>query len=82
MREPTIRKVEKSDIQALAEKANEIWHEYFIPIIGLEQVEYMIDKYQSVKGLTQQINEGYSYYFVLIITYNNKLCLSLSALFF
>lgn len=65
MREPTIRKVEKSDIQALAEKANEIWHEYFIPIIGLEQVEYMIDKYQSVKGLTQQINEGYSYYFVL-----------------
>lgn len=66
MSELTIRKVENSDIEVLAEKANEIWHEYFIPIIGLEQVEYMVEKFQSVKGLTQQINQGYSYYFALV----------------
>lgn len=66
MGELTIRKVENSDIEVLAEKANEIWHEYFIPIIGLEQVEYMVEKFQSVKGLTQQINQGYSYYFALV----------------
>ncbi len=60
-----IKRVEQGDIQALAEVANEIWHEYFTPIIGLQQVEYMVDKFQSVKGIIGQLDNGYEYYFAV-----------------
>ncbi|WP_246540003.1 GNAT family N-acetyltransferase [sulfur-oxidizing endosymbiont of Gigantopelta aegis] len=39
-----------------------IWHEYFTPIIGKDQVEYMLDKYQSKESIAQQIKMGYDYY--------------------
>lgn len=61
----SIKKVKQNDIQTLAEVANEIWHEYFTPIIGLQQVEYMVDKFQSVKGITSQLDNGYEYYFAM-----------------
>ena len=66
----SIKRVKQEDIQTLAEVANEIWHEYFTPIIGLQQVEYMVDKFQSVKGITAQLEAGYEYYFV---TYNGEI---------
>ena len=65
-----IKRVEKESIKALAEVANEIWHEYFTPIIGLQQVEYMVDKFQSVQGITNQLENGYEYYFVI---YNDEI---------
>lgn len=58
-----IVKVNYDDIPQLAQVANSIWHEYFTPIIGKQQVEYMVDKFQSVKGLTEQFSNGYAYYF-------------------
>lgn len=61
----SIEKVQRKDIPTLAEVANVIWHEYFTPIIGLQQVEYMIEKFQSVNGLTQQFDNGYEYYFAI-----------------
>lgn len=65
-----IQKVLHNQIQTLAEVANEIWHEYFTPIIGLQQVEYMVDKFQSVKGITAQLEAGYEYYFAI---YNGEI---------
>ena len=59
----SIEKVEPSRVEALAEVANGIWHEYFTPLLGIEQVEYMVDKFQSVKGITSQLDSGYEYYF-------------------
>lgn len=51
------------DIQIIAEVAEEIWHQHFIPIIGKAQVEYMVEKFQSVPALTSQIKkEGYEYF--------------------
>lgn len=64
-----IKRASKDEISKLAEVANQIWHEYLIPIIGEEQVEYMVDKFQSVQGITEQIQKGYQYYFAL---YNNE----------
>ncbi len=61
----SIEKVEPSRVEALAEVANGIWHEYFTPLLGIEQVEYMVDKFQSVKGITSQLDSGYEYYFAL-----------------
>lgn len=51
------------DIQALAVLAKEIWNEYFITIISQEQIDYMVNKFQSYDALSQAIHhEGYTYF--------------------
>ncbi|WP_256989666.1 hypothetical protein [Paenibacillus sp. VTT E-133280] len=47
----------------VARLAAEIWREYYVSIITIEQIDYMIDKYQSVPAITDQIqHQGYEYY--------------------
>jgi len=54
---------DKKDAQNLAALAREIWTEHYTPIIGAEQVEYMLEKFQSEEAIFNQINsEGYIYY--------------------
>nr|WP_091176103.1 GNAT family N-acetyltransferase [Paenibacillus sp. 1_12] len=59
-------KIETEDeVTRLAQLALEIWNEYFVSIISKEQIEYMVEKFQSVHALTEQIkNQGYEYYFM------------------
>ena len=53
------------EIKTVAELAREIWAEHYISIIGIAQVEYMIDKFQSENAITDQIrNQGYKYYLI------------------
>lgn len=54
----------KTDValDRIAALANEIWHEHFVPIIGLEQVNYMVGKFQSYPALKDQVKDGYEYY--------------------
>lgn len=54
----------KTDValDRIAALANEIWHEHFVPIIGLDQVNYMVGKFQSYPALKDQVKEGYQYY--------------------
>ncbi len=50
-------------IAELARMAADIWREYYISIITMDQIEYMIGKYQSAKAVQDQIeNQGYAYY--------------------
>ena len=49
-------------IEKLCKVAEEIWHQHFTAIIGAEQVEYMLEKFQSVKAVTEQIKSGYEYF--------------------
>lgn len=50
-------------IRQTAKLASDIWHEYYITLITREQIAYMVDKYQSVPAIEQQIqSEGYTYY--------------------
>ena len=52
-------------IGATARLAREIWTEHFTAIIGADQVDYMLDKIQSVNAITDQIrNKGYIYYLI------------------
>lgn len=44
--------------------ACEIWNEYFTPIIGKAQVDYMLEKFQSKKSITKQIENGTLYYLI------------------
>lgn len=52
----------REDIRTLAALAKEIWEQHFTPIIGADQVAYMVDKFQSEKALTAQLEEGYRYF--------------------
>lgn len=55
----------KTQIRRLAELASSIWNEHFPPIIGQEQVDYMVCRFQSESAISKQIrNEGYQYYFI------------------
>ncbi len=40
----------------------EIWNEHYINIISKEQIDYMLNKFQSFSAIKSQINEGYIYY--------------------
>ena len=52
----TIRKAETNeDLQEIAALADVIWHEHCTPIIGKEQVEYMLSRFQSYPALQDQV---------------------------
>ena len=51
-----------ADIEIIAALANQIWKQHFTAIIGSAQVEYMLQKFQSVGAISQQISSGYEYY--------------------
>ncbi|MFC4598443.1 GNAT family N-acetyltransferase [Cohnella hongkongensis] len=55
----------REEIEAAARLASEIWREYFVSIISTEQIDYMLDKFQSARAMTDQIErQGYEYYFM------------------
>ncbi|MFZ4655287.1 MAG: GNAT family N-acetyltransferase [Methylococcaceae bacterium] len=44
--------------------AREIWRDHYVPIIGQEQVDYMLGEFQSEKAIAAQLADGYEYYIV------------------
>ena len=44
--------------------AKEIWTEYYTPIIGRQQVDYMLDRFQSRQAIAGQIKEGVLYFLI------------------
>ncbi len=58
-------------IDEFAELTSEIWHEYWTCILSEEQINYMVEKFQSAKAVTQQIkNENYVYFYIF---YNSEI---------
>lgn len=54
-----------AEIESLADLAKVIWNEFFVCIITPKQINYMVEQFQSVGALTDQIkNQGYEYYFI------------------
>jgi len=52
----------KAQCAVVAELADEVWHEHYVPIIGAPQVDYMVEKYQSAERIYASIiEEGYIY---------------------
>lgn len=50
-------------IKELADCAKDIWNEYFVNLISQEQIDYMVEKFQSYPALSKAIKkEGYTYY--------------------
>jgi len=52
------------EIERLVELIQEIWPEVFIPIIGKEQVDYMLVHYQGKDVITAEIESGVRYFFI------------------
>lgn len=53
------------ELRQVAELADEIWHECFVGIISNGQIDYMVQKFQSLNAMTEQIeNQGYTYFAV------------------
>lgn len=57
-----IKEARIDDVVVIADLAKTIWEQHFTPIIGAEQVAYMLDTFQSVAAITAQLKEGYIYY--------------------
>ncbi|MGI6217498.1 MAG: GNAT family N-acetyltransferase, partial [Coriobacteriales bacterium] len=52
-------------IEELAEMAAQIWGEYWPSIIGQDQTDYMVEKFQSVEAITRDLREHNYRYWVL-----------------
>ncbi|MDD5934966.1 MAG: GNAT family N-acetyltransferase [Clostridiales bacterium] len=56
----------EKDLIYLAELADEIWHQHFITILSEDQIDYMVEKFQSFAAMkNQMLNQGYEYYFIV-----------------
>ncbi len=56
--------IEIEDIRTVEQLATLIWHEHYTPIIGSAQVVYMLEKYQSLQAMQQQMAEGTRYFLI------------------
>ena len=50
------------DIRVVANLAQIIWTEHYTPIIGLGQINYMLDKFQSKPAIQEQVKKGIQYF--------------------
>ena len=55
----------KEDIEILTQLARVIWTEHYTPIIGVEQVDYMLDTLHSPEVILKQITQENYFYFLL-----------------
>jgi GNAT superfamily N-acetyltransferase len=51
-------------LDVIAGLAHEIWYEYYVPLIGRAQVDYMVPKFQSSGAVAGQLREGYEYFII------------------
>lgn len=49
----------------IADLAKHIWEEHYTPIIGKEQVDYMVGKFQTSEAMQKQASEGYIYFLIV-----------------
>jgi diamine N-acetyltransferase len=51
-------------IEIIESLAKEIWTEHYIPLIGKDQVDYMLARFQSRQAIREQIRNGIAYYLI------------------
>jgi ribosomal protein S18 acetylase RimI-like enzyme len=53
------------DLTSIQELAREIWTKHYVPIVGREQVDYMLNKFYLSPALEKQISEGQKFHLIL-----------------
>ena len=51
-----------SDYKNIADIAEVIWREHYIPIVGKPQIDYMLQKFQSASAIEKQVEDGFEYF--------------------
>ncbi|MDE5772630.1 MAG: GNAT family N-acetyltransferase [Ruminococcus sp.] len=60
------------ELREVAELAEKIWHEFFPVILSEEQIDYMVEKFQSYNAMKEQVShQNYCYFSV---SDNDGLC--------
>jgi ribosomal protein S18 acetylase RimI-like enzyme len=54
----------ENHVDIIESLAREIWTEHYIPIIGEQQVGYMLARYQSKQAIKEQIASGVLYFLI------------------
>lgn len=54
-----------ADAQLINQLAVDIWLHHYLPIIGLEQVNYMLQRMYAIESLKEQIQNGNQQYFLI-----------------
>lgn len=54
----------EEQIAQVAVLAHSIWNEHFPKIIGQDQVDYMLERFQSIAAIHAQLRQGYRYYLI------------------
>lgn len=54
----------EADVRRLAKVARIVWREANVSFCTPEQVEYMIERYQSFEAISGQLMHGYRYYLI------------------
>lgn len=55
---------DKEEINEMSKMATAIVRDYYDPIIGKDQNDYMLKMFQTPEAITEQLEHGYRYYFV------------------
>lgn len=61
-----IVKVSAEKVPVLASLAEEIWNQHFPSILTKQQIDYMVENFQSEKAMRKQLENGYEYYFMTV----------------
>jgi GNAT superfamily N-acetyltransferase len=51
-----------AQVTEVARMARQIWDEYYVPLIGQAQVDYMVAKFQAAEAIQSQRESGYEYF--------------------
>ncbi len=55
---------EMASLKQISMLASRIWPQHYTPLIGEAQVDYMLDKFQSLPAICRQIEQGYHYFLI------------------
>ena len=62
MNQPELQRTEDFDL--IEKMAREIWYHHYVPMIGLDQVDYMLDKFYRKEALEYQRKEGQEFWLI------------------
>ena len=51
-----LKVAEEKDLSIISKLAKAIWNDHYVPIIGQQQVDYMLDKMYNHQSLVEQLN--------------------------
>jgi GNAT superfamily N-acetyltransferase len=60
--EPIETAAQIADVVCLA---RETWQEQYVGIVGQDQVDYMLERFQSERAISEQISTGYEYFMIV-----------------